>query len=304
MNTSPVARAPSLSPCPPSVEISSWYDGQGTEDLGAHVNECARCTRTVKSYRALDQAVRRGVVPRSSLAQQIVAACERDLASRTFILVWPVPVWRVASVAALVTLGLGALFLYAWNPADPMPTRGPDDLAMRTILPAQPPPIIAGVRGAPPAVPAPFVEFAPLRIAPSTVGPVLQGGSGLLSVSAPGTHLGGAAAGTGLTTLKEATSDSVRHVWVVADATRAVAALRTLLPQGTVLNPLATRGGPRVTYRVLLSDESLQALVDRLAGAGFSLVSPALPQPGARDRLLVQGKPVLYEMEFVAEPAP
>jgi hypothetical protein len=287
--------------CPPSVELSAWHDGEGEDAVGAHLQGCPRCTRTVRSYGAIDTALRRQVRPGASLVQRIHAACQRDLESRTFILVWPVPVWRIASLAALVTLGLGALFLYAWNPAETHAPRPADEMAVRTVLPAANPlPMLAGANG---SIPAPVAEFQPLRLGSAAGGPTLAGGGNLLSVSLPGVGLGGhSGASTGLMTLKEVAGDAVRHVWVVADTDQAVATLKHLLPEGTVLNPLSTRRSPRVAYRVLLSDLQVQELVDRMAEAGLSLVSPTLPQPGARERLLAQSKTVLYEMEFVPVP--
>jgi len=144
--------------------------------------------------------------------------------------------------------------------------------------------------------PVPVVEFQPLRPAPAERPPFPPE---LLSVSVPGGVFASVPMSLSMSTMREAAANTVRHVWVVTDPEGAVATLKRILPAEVALNPLTTRATSRVAYRVLLRDSAVQALVDKMAAAGFSLVSPALPQPGANQKLLVQDKPVLYEIEFV-----
>lgn len=296
-----------VSACPSALELSAWHDGEKSERLDSHVPVCARCSGAVRSYSAIDLALHQAVAAPAGLADRIKATCRADLEKPPMIS-WPMGVGRIGVAAAgVLFIGISSIVFFqnrAGETASPAVAQLPTPVIQVATTTRIPVPAVeavaasAGKRNTTVLAPAPVpvIEFQPLRLSPIERAPFP---STLLNVSFAGDAFGPGAMTPSMSIMKEAASDTVRHVWVVDDADGAVETLRKSLPNQVALNPLTTRGAARVAYRVLLRDSDVQVLVDKLSAAGFSLVSPALPQPGAVRKLLLQEKPVLYEVEFV-----
>jgi hypothetical protein len=105
---------------------------------------------------------------------------------------------------------------------------------------------------------------------------------------------------TPVATADDDVAGSVRHVWLVKDATAPLKWLRPLLPghEDTLDHWINTNSD---TYRLqlTLTDRELQGLVNQLASQGFALLSPDAPQPGLFRQGTFTERPVVYEVHFV-----
>jgi hypothetical protein len=247
----------------------------------------------VKFYRKVDQAIASAMAPSADLAERIKVACanERGTALLRF---WPAARWRLAAAAALVVAASLATVNYVSGPTPVAP-------AVATAAPAIPQGTIASPVPAPVAaeevvaqsddyvwdndaeewVPRGSVRSADLTMATAGVADSAAGERGVREMAA-----------------------AVRHVWVVAEAQKTDRVLRDSLPPELATQLGALPAGRPVTLRMVLKDRELQGVVDKLSAAGFSLVSPELPQPGEARRILAVGKSVMYEAELVPPAAP
>jgi hypothetical protein len=173
---------------------------------------------------------------------------------------------------------------------------------------AQPPPPPADVPllvadGAPPPVPATTPGDAIGAGAPE------NGGTGTgVAGHAPVTssrimRVAADPAAAGATDTRQAllVPPRVRHVWVVNDVNAAKRTVLDSLPKDASVT-VATSEDGTVAIQAVLPDRALQGLVDTLAEAGMSLLSPTAPQPNRAKNLIVTGRMVRYDMDLVHGP--
>ena len=88
--------------------------------------------------------------------------------------------------------------------------------------------------------------------------------------------------------------------WLVDAATSPLKALKPLMPsQGDVLEYWINQDKPSYRLQLTISDLDLQGLVNQFGQLGYTLISPAAPQPGLFKSLDFTGKTVIYEVDFV-----
>ncbi len=278
--------------CPSIEELNALHDGQGSPAVAEHTAACAACQETLRACREVDAMVARAVNPPAALSARIKAACRAEAARRRKPMVmWPGHAWHLAAAAAACAAVVALLVMVTEDGAE-------QKKAVRTARVPSP------SAAKPAAVPSPSVAktpaAVPVRPAPKTIRTpatevVSEQGQGIRPVGLTwdaNPYLNGATDMPGV-------GDFVRHVWVVRDSAAAAAFIRQNLPRHSVLHDLSTNG--RNLYRLIIPDVEMQTFVDRLAGAGYSLVSPSLPQPGATQPLNTFGKPVVYTVEIVPE---
>lgn len=282
--------------CPNVETLSSFGDGDGLEGIEQHVAQCAKCQAALLAFRRIDTAVQRHLQPAPDLAARIKAACVREAAAQSPVL-WPVFAWRLVAAAAVAIMA-GAVFYIAAVQTGEAPRLASDMGKSDVSVPLAPVVTPSRVVVKTPVPAAPTADAVPGPRPASlanTIVPIQDlrpTGLGMASFS-PGLIL------SGIESTRQSLPDAVRHVWVVADVVNAMKVFKGNLPKGIEPQFVSSLASSRLTYRVLLSDQDLQSMVDKLSAAGFSLVSPALPQPGSNQKLLVSGKPVLYELELV-----
>ncbi|MFA4944274.1 MAG: hypothetical protein WC789_06195 [Lentisphaeria bacterium] len=274
-------KPPNPSPCPDLESLSAWFDGEEEQEVAAgHVEACPECNRKVDAYGVIRKGVRQGLAPANDLIHRIKAACGREHASRLSRGWAPHPFspLRLAWAAGLVLVAGGLSLLLS------RPPRG-----------AQALPVAAGAAALPSAMPVNVVTPAapkPAALAAAPAGdsgvarPVAAGDLRLVSLGAPP-----AAAAA----VPQPLPARIRHVWVVGD----LAAARGIVGRTLPGQPLASTRNGSLRGEVELRDADVVRLVEALQAAGFSLVSPQAPQPGAGQQVAVQGRPVAYAFELV-----
>ncbi len=280
-------KIPDTVACPSPEELSALHDGNGLPDVAGHAAACAACRKLLADYGVIDAMVARAVNPPADLTARIKAACRAEsLRQRKPMAMWPRHYgWRLAAAAAACAAVAGLLVFFSGESGQ----RG-----IRTARAALPPEL-----GTTPAGDAAARVNLTDKIG-AVHAPELSGrpAAGASNYGERLRAVGLDAAGNGVVTLPNV-GDAVQHVWVVRNSALATNILRRNLPRHAVLTDVSANG--RTLYRIVVIDRDMQALVDRLAAAGFSLVSPSLPQPGANQALGVFGKPVAYTVELVPD---
>lgn len=303
MNTD--MRHPGL--CPACQDLNVVHDGQSEPAaILAHIETCPDCAAVLAVYRRLDQAVADALRPPAGLAERMKSACRqqspRQQASSRFqgrlVLEWLPGLLRAAAAVAVI----GAAGWLAWTTAHPVQTpfaTPADTVVFGQPYPAPEPETVAA-DAAVPAEPTPADSSDRFSGTMATAFPEssLVSPQNLQLVNIAGgltTPAWGDSAGTKL-------PRRIRHVWVVHDPADAGRRLETALPPGARLDrPRTINSASRNLFRIRLPDRDTQTLVDNLSRAGFSLVSPNLPQPGEGRRLATTGRPVIYEVELVGD---
>ena len=267
--------------CPSPELLSAWADGDGDASLEEHVTACPACQAVLRAYLLVDQATRKVSRPPAHLAGRIKIAC-RSLPPQQRLIYWSSPLLRYAAAFAVALAVLAALTAaLKWDSG----------------------------RGAVAVDRDPQGRGQPQKPGPVPGrGPAIAGADRLHSGEAPEgafapesrpvilkTNVDNAALPSSLRLVPP----RVHHVWVVDDLSRSHELLLRHLPEGTSTNRIAAGRGIG-SYQILIADGELQGLVDRLAGAGWALVSPVTPQPGRGNEIARTGRRVRYDIDFVA----
>ncbi|MCF7855627.1 MAG: hypothetical protein K9N51_12570, partial [Candidatus Pacebacteria bacterium] len=250
-----------------------------------HIQECRRCKHNVDFFGRVDQTLADSKQPPSGLNQRIVERCTQ-MSTTPLPFDWRVNVLRIAAVLVVIAAITAAFLVLSWprtssenmvagtDPLtiseDGIQSTGRDDVSptRRTIYFQQSP-----------------STFPVAKIRAGSAEPNVEGFvRSLLLTEQSKTNILPAA---------------VRHVWVVDDLDTARKQLLDSLPAGAVAVPTNGRNHA-MCFRISLSDTDLQGLVTSLERSGWALVTPALPQPGEIDSLLLTGQEVLYTADIVA----
>ena len=270
--------------CPTTEQLEEHLSGLAHADVDAHVEACPACLDLCAQYRAIDDAVAAVSCPSLELVERIKLACGE---------LGPIPVrfpwWQVtrryAAAAAVALLAFYALFVTFGGGRPPQMAEKPPPPP-----PSTPPP---SSTAPPSALPfsTPRREADPLAAeSPRSTDAI---GGPLSLIGTPGTSHA-----QRFEPLDGTVATLVRHVWVAGDVARAEELFLQSLPEGTPCVETAAGSDVRA-FTAQLTDEHLRLLVDRLAAAGLSLVSPARPQPGEGHRLALTGHSVRYDVQLV-----
>ena len=269
--------------CPAPVDISSWADNEGPEQVGAHVRVCPVCERTVLFYRRVDSTVQSATAPAPGLAERIEAHCRNLPEERPAFRLHP-GLLRAAAVFAMVVTVAALVSVSVRRPETESLARGPDV-------------------SSPGAADGPFTAYSGTRAEPVrsvSVRDVQQPGN----VKRTSAYGGSPNArfvyqpASVAPLRKRAIPRRVSHVWVVPDLERCRAEFLRQLPSAARAVPVDAGEGV-LGFRVLLRDDRLKGLVDHLAELDYSLVSSGLPQP--HDNVSVPSQQnVVYGVQFVA----
>ncbi|MEI8079498.1 MAG: hypothetical protein WCH61_07725 [bacterium] len=291
--------------CPACQELNAIHDGQSAPAaVLAHLETCPDCAAVLAVYRRLDQAVAAALRPPASLAERVKSVCRQQSGrspalgrgpGRPVLEWWP-SLRRAAAAVAVI----GAAGWLAWitaHPAAPPFVAPADTVVFGQPYPAPETETVVADTAAEPAATDNRDRFSD-STATAFSESSLVSPQHLQLVNVAGdltTPAWGDSTGTKL-------PRRIRHVWVVHDPADAERRLETTLPPGAHLErPRNLNSASRNLFRIRLPDRDTQTLVDNLSRAGFSLVSPSLPQPGEGRRLATTGRPVIYEVELVGD---
>jgi len=273
--------------CPSRIELSAWLDNESAARIGEHLKTCPMCHATVEQYRRLDQAVKAAVQPSPQLINQIKTNCRQQTFKPAFLLLWPALPQYAVRLAALVVLLLVVTGLYLYTGRNStLPLKATSPTLVKASVPVAPETVIPAPQVADSPPPAPEALQA---------GSLINTGE-LMAVSTTGDAMDSSVYSRQQT---QPIPDYVRHVWIVNNLENGIKTLKAMVPADAACEINPEVGRNRAAFVVLVTDRQIQSLVDGLAGSGFSLVSPALPQPGEKQKVLVSGKTVLYDVEIV-----
>jgi len=274
--------------CPDVEDLSEVLDGRGSDAAVAHIGVCPRCQAAVDAYRRIDRLTAAAIAPPPYLAERIKAVCRQLPAERPMAMPWRVLTAlgyaAAAGVAIVATVAVirivsgpstGALTAAAPAPEVAIPVSRP--------APELPP-------GTPENIPIITSSRVPLINDPHLARANASGGSDMSGVD-------GGFAGERAAVLVPA---RVRHVWVVKDRLPdEEKRLIQSLPEGS--SYVQTRSLPGMnSYQVMMPDHRLQTLVDKLGESGWSLLSPAMPQPGEGRSMILTGRAIRYDVDLVS----
>lgn len=271
----------------PSIELlSAWHDGEGSDEIARHVERCAACRKAVEFYAGIDAAVSAACQPSPDLAVRISRAC-RNLQREPLQFAWGARLLRAAAGIALIAAAAAVIAMIATRDG----TSGRP--AQLTTLPEQTP-----------SDDAPQTADTARRTAPvyrTVYYNRLDGPAPLARVGAETSDFPDSIAQRLMPQPQRSITilqNSVNHVWVVDDLDVARQQVLDLLPAGASAM-CVTPQARALRLHITLTDQQLQALVNRLEARGWALVTPNLPQPGQIDRLQLTGDQVVYVADIV-----
>ncbi len=280
---------PSMSKaCPTRLELSDWIDGVSTAgtDLENHIAVCPACQDVINSYRRIDSATKCLSLPDDDLAARIKMTCS-NLQQEPVLLTWNRPLFHYAAALVLIASVITALAIRfngnvpqsesmvafeknEWSGINQ--TEGTVKVAAKTVIDKEKSP-----------VPGSLIDHSELTMA-NVAGELASGREETGNYSYRPTMIVPAL---------------VRHVWVVNDVKDSVEFLSKNLPRESTCTTVTLKRQNAV-LQIQLADDKLQALVDKFAARGWSLLSPSVPQPGSGNELLLTGKTVRYDVNLVS----
>lgn len=277
-----------LAGCSSIEDLSAFHD-RALQDVQVeeHLVNCDACRASLEAFTVIDEAVQALGVPPSDLAGQISGNCASLAPEPLLFRASAFPFWRhVAAAAAIIVVAVAIHY------------------AVSSSVPAS-----SQVATTPPtAVPAPLPSAGavkPLSEPPQLVASKPERPKENRIISAVELTRTNASGGTGPGAVpfagalrKTLVPPRVKHVWVVGDVTEATALLHGSLPEGVSCTTTADEASKR-SLQVLLTDEQLQSLVDRLAEAGWPLLSPGVPQPRKGSELILSQNVIRYDVDLV-----
>jgi len=279
--------------CPPNEDLSAFHD-EALRDvqIEEHVVECDDCRGALKTFAVIDEAVQAMGMAPGDLVTKISGHCASLSPKPLLFRVLAFSFWRNAAAAAAVILAAVAIH-YTVSSSTPASSQ------VVTTPPTTPggPALFPSV-GAVKPLPKPPQLMARIPERPRegrTLSPVQLTRTNASSGGPQGAvpFVGGAR--------KLLVPPRVRHVWVVDDVAGASAFLRGSLPEAVSCTTTAAEEG-KASLQVLLTDEQLQSLVDRLAEAGWPLLSPGVPQPRRGTDLILSRNVVRYDVDLLVIP--
>lgn len=285
----------------PSVEmLNCWHDGEDVPlEVESHLDECEACRRTVDSYRRIDLALAQRLdrIPGDDFHHRVKQACQHaDRAGMPLLKRIAGPMRKAAAVAVV---GAGLALLASQLVSNETPTVAANENGDRQEAPelnensVQPNPRESVAAGAAEQFRHDAFYGSDLSGRPLTRNLVARtnafGGSALAVASASNLKK------------NQSIADMVTHVWVAPDqelSSQSRNALARLLPAGA---QIVRQQSPESTDSLafVLPDVKLQELVNALHERGYSLVSPAYPQPEEDERTCFTGKKVRYTLRIV-----
>lgn len=290
--------------CPGAERLSEWVDGERPEPgLAAHLEECSSCAAVVRAYQQVDDVIRTALRPPPNLAARIKARCRQAPEIIPPLMRWQGALLRYAAVVAATAALLAALSYQLRQPAAAPPAPEPANNA--TPMPTPPTPAAPGL-GQPGA-------FAVATHIPATK-PTRPDNLPTLNRFRPDSPLAQVSRTNRRVESFRPTvlprrfvrgDDAivparVEHVWTVDGLETGADAFLNQLPPDSSCSAGDRIADGIISFTVLLSDESLQALVDELAEQGWPLLTPQMPQPGIGHEMNLSGDTVSYHVKLVA----
>jgi hypothetical protein len=306
--------------CPSLEDLNSWYDKEDTRaELGGHVTNCEPCQSKIESFEKIDEVLSRHLAADESRLRRIEHGCRDEV--RRGNMPKLLPTATIIKIAAMVALafmlvqGIGILKQQGGGDiAAGLSEDGGEELSdiekdmlaeiARSKAAGDP-----GVRDIPETVvdtPAavPRIKSNDAPKVPQSPAEKLADGSvaaGSISLVSTNTPLPVAPPPASINRQEErSVADRVHHVWLVDDAKNPLQTLKPLMPsQGERLDFWISQNKASYRLHLTMSDRDLQGLVNTFGNSGYTLISPAAPQPGLVKNLEFSGKTVTYQVDFV-----
>lgn len=289
--------------CPSQPDLSAWTDQQNDPDIRRHVSNCAECHSTVNDYRTIDNAIEKIICPPAHLVEKIRYSCRKS-EKNGFLFGWffsPGKTLKYAAVFALAGIA-GWLATIAVHDKDAegtpfarVSTETEEQLSANTSPETNREEREADRVDNPLENPesTPSEETSPGGRSGSTINPEdiamadTSGASGPMGTSGFESSQ------------KNPVRSRVKHVWAVDDPEQTLEFITRNLPGKTIRRGEIIRSTDKVILRILVRDDQLQDLVDRIQAEDSSLISSDLPQPGGSRTTFFTGNTVLYEADLV-----
>lgn len=324
-----VMKKESLQHCPSREDLSAFYDGFLRDSrIADHLRDCPSCREAVAAMEQLDRMMADCTAAPPELSGRVIAACHRDAerqdADRAMAAIMPTGGFRgfpgrmmrhaavllaTAAVASFATYSLlshpagadGAVIAAADH--DGLLQSMPAAAAHSPSAPSGPLPLAASVTdsaitredgGGYSLADSLRERQAAARTLAARESAIRHEALDTVSVSSDGGHARSASADRKLVLLP----DVVTHVW---QTSQAIDARRLQELSGLDFEELGAADDLGIrTFSCTGSDAGIQRAINELHGrSGWSLLSPALPQPGGEDRIFFRNRPLKYIITLV-----
>ena len=280
--------------CPSAEELSEYFDGFSprAEEIKAHLAECASCRKSIDAYATLDTLISEETKAPEALEQKIIAACLADGEQRE----------ADASIAGIIGeararqsrawsfMRYAALFIATAAIASLITLRITQNKPQLAVVSAP----VAMSADAPDGN---YGYSLAERLSEHRNSALNANNLEAVSVNGGNARNHKNTAERKLTILP----DVVSHVWHSNDTAAAAKFLTHL--KGVKFTELGEGDELGIrTFTCTASDTDLQALTNTLyKQPGWSLLSPALPQPNEDSKIFFRNRPVKYVVTLVSD---
>jgi hypothetical protein len=307
--------------CPSLEDLNSWYDKEATRaEIGEHVENCDACQAKIESFEKIDEVLSRHLAAEESRLRRIERTCRDEVRRANMPKLLPTAtIVRIAAMIAaafLLVQGIGALKERGGEGGIAAELNGDTGEELSEIEKDMLAEIARSKAAGDPGVreitegvaenvaPVPRIKSNDVAKAPQSPAELLAEGSvaaGSISLVSTNTPLPVAPPPAAINRQEErSVGDRVHHVWLVDDATNPLQTLKPLMPsQGERLDFWISQNKASYRLHLTMSDRDLQGLVNKFGNSGYTLISPAAPQPGLVKNLEFSGKTVTYQVDFV-----
>lgn len=315
--------------CPCDEDLEAFELGIAEDDVKKHIENCPECRSRLETIRRIDAMVVEAIKPPDDIAERVMKAVASGRKEHDWN-VSPVSnrMWFRAVAVIAVLCVCTALYFVNSNSSDghAVALENSIDGASDAIALAEPPVVMAPVVAAKEMMTRPAAkvmakemsvaqdmdvarsnqenneadlllgnrEYAP-RTAPAQK--ALRASKGEFSLA--GIYANKAKGDTSINK-RFIIDQGLRHVWSVDDLEAAEDFMENVAKANKKLYQIANDKNS-CSVSICLKDTELQELVDKLKERGWSLLTPALPQPGKADDIAFTGKNVFYRLELVEE---
>ena len=258
--------------CPDFEELSAWHDKESETDYTSHVAKCSDCQTALEDIKKIDNGLSdllSSAQPREGFKEKLLSSAAQPPKNELRI------VSHILKLAAVLAAAFALNYL-----TDQKDSPESNELTVKSTV-------------------APKKHTVPVMLADSSemtnIKPISDG----LKTSIPEQDFQ-------LVSMNEKTAvteavqinSTVKHVWLTEDP---AAALVLIEKQMNSLNVLDKRKDKAGSYHltIQMQEQELIKNVDWLAKQGFSLVSPAAPQPGTNILSKTPENTIIYNISVI-----
>jgi len=259
-----------LSPCPDSETLSEFIDNPSTPEIAEHIQMCLACRKKVEATMQIQQLITEITHPPEDLVNKILAKTTRGNLDAALQKIHHFP-WMRFAAAIIATAMITAYFTK-------QPAVSPNKSSIQAIATTSTSDASSDIstNATIETMSSPSINTGPMQNVSTNSSESIQQN----------------------TIRKYLPESQVTHIWAIKDIAKAQKYLESLV-KGEELTWKHSNGIR--TTSLILSDQDLQQLIDKLYHSDWSLLSPFYPQPEAADVTIFTGKKICYNLKLIQQ---